>query len=308
MSWRFQPGEELSGAFRRVAVEDIAKARVRLELPESDQERAIHETRRSFKRLRALLRLARPSLGSAFEWENRRWRDSGRLLSASRDAAVLLATFDAMIRRRPDLPAPDVADLRRHVGDTPPGGSGPSRADSLQQVLDALDGGERVSAELTWSHDVDGLRRGLEDSQKRLRKSWRAARETGKAEHLHEWRKCVKDQMAQLGLFRDVMHGGLRKRLAHEKKLADVLGEERDLVLLADRLARPVPTPTEETRDRLLETIAARRKSLRKRAFDIGEALSSEKPKAFARTVCESWRKAAVRSQSASKTGDAKAA
>jgi hypothetical protein len=61
-------------------------------------ELAVHQARRAFKKLRALVRLGRPSLGASFTRENHRWRDAGRLLSASRDATVLLGSFDRMAR------------------------------------------------------------------------------------------------------------------------------------------------------------------------------------------------------------------
>ena len=177
-----------------------------------------------------------------------------------------------------------------------------------EQVFTTLEAGERACTELTWPSDIEDLRRGLHGSQKRLRKSWRMACDTGSPEHLHEWRKRLKDQMAQLGLFRDVMHDGLRKRLDRQKKLAEILGEERDLVLLAARLSDSVPAGTEETRDLLLEAVAARRNVLRRRAFDVGEELSSQKPKAFARKACANWRKAAPKSRAKSKRSEAPAA
>ena len=66
MAWRFEPGEGLRKAFRRVSAEEIAKVRAGLSGPEADRDKAIHEARQAFKRLRALVRLAKPPLGSDF--------------------------------------------------------------------------------------------------------------------------------------------------------------------------------------------------------------------------------------------------
>ena len=94
MTWRFEPGEGLQNAFRRVAAEEIARVRSSLGAPDADRNAVIHEARQGFKRLRGLTRLAKPQLGADFDAENRRWRDAGRLLSGSRDITVLLETFD----------------------------------------------------------------------------------------------------------------------------------------------------------------------------------------------------------------------
>ena len=55
MAWRFEPGEGVRSAFRRVSAEEIAKVRSGLTGPEDNRDKAIHEARQGFKRLRALV-------------------------------------------------------------------------------------------------------------------------------------------------------------------------------------------------------------------------------------------------------------
>src|SRR5919197_2091003 len=65
-----------------------------------DPDEAAHDARKRTKKLRALLRLARPELGDkAYRRENRALRDAARLLSPVRDAWVLVEALD-------DLAAP----------------------------------------------------------------------------------------------------------------------------------------------------------------------------------------------------------
>ena len=55
----------------------------------------MHQARKRFKELRALLRLVREPLGARFKLDNRRLRDVGRRLAESRDAAAMLESWDA---------------------------------------------------------------------------------------------------------------------------------------------------------------------------------------------------------------------
>src|SRR5436853_344758 len=63
-----------------------------------NRDEAVHESRKSIKRLRALFRLVREEMGDAFETENTRPHETGRKLSAIRDAGALIDAFDELRR------------------------------------------------------------------------------------------------------------------------------------------------------------------------------------------------------------------
>ena len=176
MVWRFEPGEELRSAFRRVAKEEIDKIRAGLRAGEADRARAIHEARQGFKRLRALARLARPALGARFTAENRRWRDAGRLLSGSRDRTVLMQSFEkALAELDLDLPAAAARSLRKRIaggGSVPPAGDADAK---VEHVLCLLDTAAGEIAVLDWPNDTEVLLKGLRQGQARLRKRWKKA-------------------------------------------------------------------------------------------------------------------------------------
>jgi hypothetical protein len=93
-------GEPLADGLRRMAVAQLDLA-IEL-LGGGADERAVHETRKAIKRLRALLRVLRGELGErAYERENAALRGIARSLSQARDTAVMLATLDALIERHP---------------------------------------------------------------------------------------------------------------------------------------------------------------------------------------------------------------
>src|SRR5262249_17083010 len=64
---------------------------------------AVHEARKSLKRVRATTRLARGGLGdSTYRRDNVAVRDAGRRLGGPRDSQVLVETLDDLCARFPD--------------------------------------------------------------------------------------------------------------------------------------------------------------------------------------------------------------
>ena len=292
-AWRFEPGEALDAAFRRVATQEIAAARAALAQPEEGRDQAIHEARRSFKRLRALLRLASPAMDGGFAKENRRLRDAGRLLAPARDAAVLLHSFDRFVESSAgEFDPDDLAALRDALARKRPERAADRKAVEahVAQVLALAERAERNLARLDWPADTGELHRGLRKAQARLKASFRAARETSEPEDLHEWRKRVKDETAQTELFAAMLPGEVKADRKAGKDIAQILGDEHDLCLLGAQLsALRSPGRLREVRDRLVERIEARRKKLRQKVFRLGEAMSSRQADGFARDLCDAW-------------------
>ncbi len=81
MAFRFRLAETFEEGCQRIAREQIERAQAQLRGPE-DPVVAVHETRKSLKRLRALLRLIRPAIGeSVFHHENAQVREIARILT-----------------------------------------------------------------------------------------------------------------------------------------------------------------------------------------------------------------------------------
>ena len=118
MSYRLQFDQTLDDGLRRVASEQLGDALTGLRDPDgTDPVKAVHEARKSVKKSRAALRLARPALPKdAYRREDQALRDAGRSLSGARDADVLLETVDALGERfAGQLPEAAFADLRARM-------------------------------------------------------------------------------------------------------------------------------------------------------------------------------------------------
>lgn len=290
MAWSFEPGEALHDAFRRVAAEEVARVRESLEDRDADRSNAIHGARQGFKRLRALLRLAEPALGPDRKTADRLLRDAGRRLSGLRDGTVRAEAFNEIVEGNGvDAPKREIGRLRVSVvGSGAQGDIEPNVADALKLLGLAGAALDR----LEWPERRGELRRGLEKSQSRLRKSWKKARDEADSGAFHAWRKRVKDQAAQLRLFRRILPAGLRQRRDEEKATAELLGKEHDLGLLLDRLPEGTLSPGMSSARRAFgDAIVSRRGALQRDALAAGAAFSCVQPKAFAREVASAWEK-----------------
>src|SRR5437588_6060344 len=99
MAYRFKRGESIGEGVIRITCEQTELA---IELLHGrggvSPDEAVHESRKSIKRLRALFRLVRDEMGDAFDTANARLHQTGRKLSAIRDAGALIDAFDELRR------------------------------------------------------------------------------------------------------------------------------------------------------------------------------------------------------------------
>jgi CHAD domain-containing protein len=298
-------GEPLSPALQRMALAQIDLALAALSDADGTgpSEKGVHEARKALKRLRALLRLLRRELGErAFARENATLREIGCRLSEARDAAVMLATLDALIARHPRR-----LGRRRGVRELRLRLTAEHERQRRQMLADAATRAELLGElrafrwrVLSWSlpdgHGLelvsDDLSRLYGQGRKRYR---RAARGRGQRTiTMHQWRKRVKDlRYAVEILDRPGSEQRLHKLSHRADELAELLGEDHDLAVFAERLrAGKKPRHHDQTwqcgrrtRKLLAKAVAERRRILRKQALRRGRRLYRAKPKQLVRRV-----------------------
>jgi CHAD domain-containing protein len=246
-------------------------------------------------------------------------RDIGRRLARARDADVLLATLDGLIESHPK-------ELGRRGGVRRLRARLQRERDGAAELAlaDAGRGGDDALAELLalrmriamWQlTSADGieavapaLARVYAAGRKRMRRAARAGGARSRARKLHEWRKRVKDlryiaEMLERAETDDRAGAKRAKRkrarakaafvgaVAHRADdLGELLGEEHDLAVLAERVRAEArvggaDAPGRGSRKALLKAIARRRKRLRKRALRDGAKLYADKRKRFVRRM-----------------------
>jgi CHAD domain-containing protein len=295
-AYRLRGDEPIADGIRRIARGQLLDAQQDLTSPPSgDAGKAIHATRKRLKRLRALVRLARGTIGDpTYAQENVAYRDAGRGLAAGRDAQVMLETLDALTHRAGDtLPervtAPLRLRLKRECDEAIASQSGAGLAATSSEL-------ERAFARTReWSFDGEdfaALTPGLKKIYRRGRKRMRAAQQDPSAEHLHAWRKRVKDLWYTTQIVQAAQPKRLKKIARRAHKLADLLGDGHDLHVLRDYVqAHPQCFEDDAAREQLVAAIDRRADKLCAKALKRGRTLYKRSPRKFARAIERGWRR-----------------
>lgn len=271
----------------RASDRDVAKATRRLAEKRADHAltalaggapaaEALHSARKDAKKLRALLKLVGPALPGA-KAENARLRDAARAVSALRDRGAMLEAFD---RVAPGEVAAEFATIRAALETR-----APARADEHALVAAFAATFEGLSASARdWTlreKGFDALEPGLTKGYARARAAMQAARHESTAEAFHEWRKRAKTHWFHAGLLAEIAPDLMAPHVALAEEVAERLGEQHDLVNLANLLpGLDVPKGDRKAFGKL---VATERAALEHRALVNGARLHADSPKALAK-------------------------
>jgi hypothetical protein len=322
-------GEQPVDGFKRMALAqlDIALEQLAGEGSGPPDERAVHETRKALKRLRALVRLLERPLGKeAFARENATLREIGRRLAGARDAEVSVETLDRLLERHPRKLGRRRGLLRlrellvsereraadRALGETAARTQVIAELWAVRGRVAAWQLGDRPGISIA----EPGLERLYRQGRERYRRAAAGKGDRGRA--LHEWRKRVKDlrYAAEMLDRRDPARGegsghgkraGGGRRRGEERagrvrelarradQLGELLGEEHDLAVLGERIRRGEERTRvgRRTRKAALKAISRRRRELRKRALADGGRLYRRRPKRFVARVRRAYARVA---------------
>jgi CHAD domain-containing protein len=312
-------GEELAQGLKRMALGQLELAIEQLERAGATipLARAVHETRKALKRLRALLVLVEDELGREQTARERELlRDAGQLLAGARDAEVRLTTLDGLIAGAPRKLAHrrGVVRLRAQLAaERDASAEDALSAQTREQLLLVL---RQMHARVAgWTlRGAEGITAVEPALRRRYRRGRRAIPhkvrgERHRARAFHEWRKRVKDLRYEAEILERARDGGApslpvaRRRRKRAKtsgdatyirdiaksadELGEMLGEEHDLGVLAERIrgagerdAVRVPAGR-RTRRALLKLIAKRRRQIRREALKIGGSLYGTRPSRY---------------------------
>jgi CHAD domain-containing protein len=300
-AYRIDPDVPVRGEILRCAAAQLDRAVAELtEGFEVDPEAAVHGARKAVKKERSLLRLARGSIGGhQRRSQNRALRHAARTLSAARDSEAMLQTLDELAERYAgQLPERTFDAVRAPLRDQHDrereqllGTDLPARAAAdLAAVRDRIEQWELT--ERGWRALEDGLERAYRDG----RRTFHRARDHRSGVIWHNWRRRVKDLWYQERLLSEVAGPACAGQAKDAHRLADLLGDDHDLVVLRDALigaANDVPADVAHVPadvEAIVELIEHRQQELRRRALQLGARVYAEKPKPFMRRMRAMWR------------------
>ena len=227
----------------------------------------VHQARKSMRRTRAVLALGMPALGAGASLLERELRRVIRSLSRLRDAHALVGTCDQLLERE-GRDGDAVALLRRARH-----GAQRARAAAARSAL-AADPGlrERRAILLTLHAALGGLdwaavdaaciADALQSSAERIAAAGERARESGRDEDWHRWRRRARRLAQQHTALGDAVPAEDSGR--DGKRLALLLGQAQDYAMLIEHCGRKSGLAKAE-RERLRELARTRLARVRAR-------------------------------------------
>ena len=246
---------------------------------------AVHGARRELKRARALLRLLRAPLNRrVYRGADLLLRDAGRSLAQARDVAVLAVALERM-RLAAGLDRRDVGSVMRAL-------ERERRAADLAQAATATRSALRLARlRLRRARLADGGAEPLVEGSVRIyrrgRIGYAGVRHAPSADHLHAWRRHVKRYWHALEVLVPGRPRIIRALAREAHALADLLGEDHDLALLATRLKSARLTAA--ARRRLRVAIAERRTRIELDALALGAQLYAARPRRWREHAGRWW-------------------
>lgn len=297
MAYRFHRKEAVAVGFRRIAREQLQKAINEIHDREIDNDTTVHQVRKRLKKLRALVRLVRPGLGSTYKKLNTEFRDMGRELSRLRDADTRIVTFDQLVDSNlPSGCSSSIDKVRQILIDQRQA----IAADwtDLESDLENLSGRLQTLYDQSGEWEIQGdpeavAMDGLHNIYKQSRKSCKVASKNPSDINLHDWRKRTKYHWYHVRLIRNTWKPIMRAREKELSRLSDLLGDDHDLAVLTAHFranARTFSSVGKETFDTVAELTEKRRKVLQEEAFSIGRRINAEGSKPLSKRLSRYWK------------------
>jgi CHAD domain-containing protein len=298
---RFKADRPLKRSVRKIAQRLIDDCLEKLAVTApSERDEAIHDARKSLKKLRSLLRLIRPALSkSDYKQQNERFRDAGLPLTQARDLKILIESFDGVVKEcvPEGDPPPSLVELRttvlaelfREHEQLQSDGELDSIASHLKEARDDV---------RKWSRVPDRWRtlsRGLKATYMRVLEARDAVENDSTVEKCHEWRKQVRYLRYGLGLVRFLNPDRLKALVEEIDRVNKLLGSSRDLTLLKKRLSEEVAVSSDGAlNERLNAVIDRRRDEVTTEACRLAGELFAADPEEFVSGLKADWK--AIRS------------
>lgn len=282
MSFRLTQDESIPRGIRRIAREEIDAAieNLRIETP-ARRDVAVHEARKSLKKLRSLIRMISPVLGEAAKKENAALRELGRGLSQMRDAAAMLETVNLLGKKYKGEPAArDLAELRALFVKRRADARTDSKAIATTETgVTTLRGLRRRLNNWNLGVDVHLMEPGFKRIYRRGRRALSKAGKNANPGNLHELRKRVKDYWYQVRLLDGVWQNGSKSPEKELRDLQEWLGEAHNLAVLRE----------ETTTGGLTALINDYEKELYEKSLAAAAKVYDQKPADHVRHIAQLW-------------------
>jgi CHAD domain-containing protein len=257
--------------------------------------KAIHEIRKSMKRIRAVLRLIRDEIGySSYYRENVFYRDLSRNLSDIRNFEVLSGSIRTLQQDLSNTIPVVVFDSLQEELDKQQEEvtGGPSRLVQLLRITgkEVRTGRERIQDFPIRNNDFSAFEGGLYRVYRKGRKYLRDARKNPSPDRLHDLRKRMKYFWYQMEILQPIFPGPMKAYASTLESIAENLGVYHDLQVLQEFLAQTKIIPDTRINEALQEACIAKKSMLLHDIWPLANVAYSEKPNAMLNRLASYWK------------------
>lgn len=294
--------EHLPDEVKRLIEEQITLALENLYAAKDDISWSVHEIRKSFKKIRAILRMVRYELGHhSYKSKNIIFRDLGRILAPLRDSDVFIGTWQYLSPAlKGKISHQQISGTMRKIKNRQKKilysfMKDKSTLTMLKRTLQQEK--SEISNLPLEKNDFSLFHKGILRIFERGRNEMKQAQLLRTTKNLHNWRKRVKYLWYHIQLLQNIWPGVLSEYEAILKELADILGEEHDLADLKSLISSDKFVPNKEYLIKIIEVLQQERYQKQEAAWPLGLRIYNEKPASFVNRLQTYWNASMVSSQ-----------
>lgn len=293
MAYRLRPEESVVHGLRRLAKKELRAARDELRRSTPPRDEAIHEARKSIKKVRAILQLVDADDGARLGDSQKRLRSVNRMLSRLRDADAMIEILSKLrkINRRL-LDEHTAARVRRHLlAHKRAAMAKAGRAAAWKDVDDDLRKLRRAAKR--WQpadRGFSALSPGIELVRREGRKAMTLAQKSQDAADFHEWRKQIKALWYALRLIEQTGQR-VHRDVSALHQAETWLGDDHNVVVLCAELSKDASVCGGALQlDRVRLAGDRYQCSVRKRALKITKRIYAQASRKYMRGIKRAWK------------------
>jgi CHAD domain-containing protein len=304
--FRLGISEPLPVGLKRLTTNELESAASRFYDGEEAFRTAVHEARKSTKRVRAVLRMIRPEIEEkVFKFEDTVMRDTARLLAPVRESIAMVESIELLDRIYGHLLAMNVLDEIRENLESQRARIETRAMEDPELVLSVVERFERAHGRYSnWPDDPSartiygaGVRDDFVAVGPGVKRTYRHGRGrmveayvTKSSEKLHHWRKSVRYLRHQMEILTPLWPEVVVGMAITLNRVGEMLGQDHDLAMLNQAIAsdaRLCPDPA--LRSLIVALANQRRADLQTAARILGRRVFVERPSSLTLRLEAYW-------------------
>jgi CHAD domain-containing protein len=295
MAFQLRLTESVAHGLPRLAKKELRAARTLLRRTTPPPDEAIHEARKSIKKVRAIVELVEAGDGRLSSGVGKRLRRVSRTLSRLRDADAMSEILTKLRKKNPLLISEhSFARMRRQLASHKKAAKDAAARDGAWEKVDReLRKARRAAKGLSVAHrGFRALAPGIDLTHRRGRKAMTRARTRQRAEDFHEWRKQIKALWYELRLL-EVCGKSVRRDVRALHSAETWLGDDHNIVVLCAELSKdPSVCGGMADLDRLRVAADRYQCELRRKATATAAGIYRRQSTKYVRALSRAWKAA----------------